>query len=132
MIYGIGIDAIEVQRIQKQLTQSGRFKERIFTQNEISYCESKKNKAQNYAARFAAKEAFFKALGTGWRGGLGFNQVEITNDELGKPEIHLYGKAKQLIEGKGITDIHVSLTHLKATASSIVILETNQANLTYS
>ena len=127
MIYGIGIDTIEVQRIQKQLTQSERFKERIFTPNEISYCESKKNKAQNYAARFAAKEAFFKALGTGWRGGLGFNQVEIINDKLGKPQIHLYGKAKQRIEEKGITGIHVSLTHLKDTASSIVTLETNQA-----
>ena len=126
MIYGIGIDTIEVPRIQKQLTQSERFKERILTKHEITYCESKKNKAQNYAARFAAKEAFFKALGTGWRGGLGFNQVEIINDKLGKPQIRLYGKAKLLIEEKGITDIHVSLTHLKDTASSIVILEINQ------
>ena len=126
MIFGIGIDIIEVPRIQKQLTQSERFKERIFTKLEISYCESKRNKAQNYAARFAAKESFFKALGTGWRGGLGFTQVEIINDRLGKPQIRLYGKAKQLIEKRGITKIHVSLTHLKDTASSIVILESNQ------
>ncbi len=126
MIKGIGIDSIEVSRIHKQLIQSERFKERIFTPDEVAYCEAKKNKAQNYAARFAAKEAFFKALGTGWRGGLGFNQVEIINNELGKPEIRLHGKAKQLIEETGITDIHVSLTHLKDTASSIVILETNQ------
>ncbi len=126
MIYGIGIDSIEVSRIQKQLTQSKRFRDRIFTPHEVAYCEAKKNKAQNYAARFTAKEAFFKALGTGWRGGLGFNQVEIINDKLGKPEILLHGKAKQLIEEEGITDMHVSLTHLKDTASSIVILERNQ------
>jgi holo-[acyl-carrier protein] synthase len=123
MIYGIGIDLIEVERIRKQLTQGERFKNRIFSPDEIAYCESKKNKAQNYAARFAAKEAFFKALGTGWRGGLAFNQVEILNDDLGKPEIRLHGKAEKLIEEKGITNICVSLTHLRDIASSIVTLE---------
>ncbi len=83
MIYGIGIDLIEVERIRRQLDRSDRFIKRIFTPDEIVYCESKKNKAQNYAARFAAKEAFFKALGTGWRSGLAFNHVEIINDSLG-------------------------------------------------
>jgi holo-[acyl-carrier protein] synthase len=124
MIYGIGIDYIEVERIRKQLARGDRFKHRIFTTDEIAYCESKKNKAQHYAARFAAKEAFFKALGTGWRGGLAFNQVEIANDPLGKPEIRLQGKAEQLIEEKGIKNICISLTHLKDIASSIVTLET--------
>ena len=124
MIYGIGIDTIEVARIQKQLTGSERFKARIFTATEIEYCEAKKNQAQNYAARFAAKEAFFKALGTGWRGGLAFTQVEVRNDSLGKPEIHLSGKAQELIEANGIINIQVSLTHLKDFASAIVTLET--------
>jgi holo-[acyl-carrier protein] synthase len=124
MIHGIGIDTIEVARIHKQISGSERFKARIFTPAEIEYCEAKKNKAQNYAARFAAKEAFFKALGTGWRGGLAFTQVEIRNDSLGKPEIHLSGKAQELIEAKGITNIQVSLTHLKDIASAIVTLET--------
>jgi holo-[acyl-carrier protein] synthase len=124
MIYGIGIDTIEVARIEKQLTGSERFKTRIFTPGEIEYCEAKKNKAQNYAARFAAKEAFFKALGTGWRGGLAFTQVEVRNDALGKPEIRLSGKARELTETNGITNIQVSLTHLKDVASAIVTLET--------
>lgn len=124
MIYGIGIDTIEVARIHNQLTGGERFKTRIFTPAEIDYCEAKKNKAQNYAARFAAKEAFFKALGTGWRGGLAFTQVEVRNDSLGKPEIHVRGKAQELIEANGITNIQVSLTHLKDIASAIVILET--------
>ena len=124
MIYGIGIDTIEVARIQKQLTGSERFKTRIFTPAEIEYCEAKKNRAQNYAARFAAKEAFFKALGTGWRGGLAFTQVEVRNDTLGKPEIRVQGKARELIEANNITHIQVSLTHLKDIASAIVTLET--------
>ncbi len=123
MIYGIGVDLIEVERIQKQLSRSDRFINRIFTPDEIKYCEAKKNKAQNYAARFAAKEAFFKALGTGWRGGLAFNQVEIVNDSLGKPEIRLHGKAEELIAERGITNICVSLTHLKDIASAAVTLE---------
>ncbi len=123
MIYGIGIDLIEVERIRKQLERSDRFINRIFTPDEIVYCESKKNRAQNFAARFAAKEAFFKALGTGWRGGLAFNQVEVVNDSLGKPEIRLHGKAEKLIAEKNITNICVSLTHLKDFASAIVTLE---------
>ena len=124
MIYGVGIDAIEVERIRRQLDRSDRFKTRIFTAHEIAYCEGKKNRAQNYAARFAAKEAFFKALGTGWSGGLAFNQVEVVNDARGKPEIRVYGKAKKLIEETGVIHIRVSLTHLKDIASSIVTLET--------
>ncbi len=124
MIYGVGIDAIEVERIRRQLDRSDRFKTRIFTAHEIAYCEGKKNRAQNYAARFAAKEAFFKALGTGWSGGLAFTQVEVVNDARGKPEIRVYGKAKKLIEETGVIHIRVSLTHLKDIASSIVTLET--------
>jgi holo-[acyl-carrier protein] synthase len=124
MIYGIGIDLIEVERIRKQLERGDRFVNRIFTPDEIVYCDSKKNRAQNFAARFAAKEAFFKALGTGWRGGLAFSQVEVVNDSLGKPEIRLHGKAEELIAEKGITNICVSLTHLKDFASAVVTLET--------
>jgi len=124
MIFGIGIDSIEVERIRKQLDRSERFKQRIFTAAEIDYCESKKNKAQNYAARFAAKEAFLKALGKGWRDGLAFHQVEVRNNRWGKPEIQLSGRARELIEENGITHIQVSLTHLKDIASAIVTLET--------
>lgn len=124
MVYGIGIDMIEVTRIEKQVSAGPRFVERIFTSREVDYCERKKNKAQNYAARFAAKEAFLKAVGTGWRKGLAFKEIEVINDELGKPEIVLYGKAKKFAEERKIVNIQVSLTHLKETASAIVTLET--------
>ncbi len=123
MIFGQGIDIIEVARIEKQINRGDRFKNRIFTSRVREYCDGKKHGAQNYAARFAAKEAFFKALGTGWRGGMTFQDVEVVNNELGKPEIVLYGKAQKLAEEFAIKRIHVSLTHLKDYASSVVTLE---------
>ena len=123
MIFGIGLDIIEVARVGRLIEKDKGFKERIYTQREIDYCEAKKNKAQNYAARFAAKEAFMKALGTGWRGGLAFNHIEVVNNELGKPEIVLHGQAKLLVEKEGITNINISISHVKDFASSIVIIE---------
>ena len=90
MIIGIGTDIIEVNRIAKSI-ENLSFKQKVFSTQEINYCETKVNKAEHYAARFAAKEAFFKALGTGWRGGMAFNEVEIINDGLGKPTINLSG-----------------------------------------
>ncbi len=123
MIFGLGIDIIEVDRIKRQISKGDRFKERIYTSREIAYCEKKKNKSQNYAVRFAAKEAFFKAMGMGWRGGLTFKDVEIINDKLGKPEIIVHGKAKQIIAKEGIKHIHVSLSHIKNLATSIVTIE---------
>ena len=123
MIFGTGIDIIEVERIENQISKSNGFKEKIFTEREIDYCESKKNKAQNYAVRFSAKEAFFKAIGTGWRGGLAFNEIEILNNKLGKPEIFLHGNTKKFIEKKKIKSIHVSLSHIKSFANAVVIIE---------
>ena len=124
MIYGVGIDMIETARVEKQLLRSERFRDRVFSPHEIDYCESKKNKAQNYAARFAAKEAFMKALGLGWRKGLSFKDIEIRNDTLGKPTIVLYGMAKKLADERKIQNIQVSLTHLKDIAGANVTLET--------
>ena len=123
MIFGLGVDIIEVDRIKRQISKGDRFKERIYTSREIAYCEKKKYKSQNYAARFAAKEAFFKAMGMGWRGGLTFKDVEIINDKLGKPAIIVHGKAKQLMTKEGIKHIHVSLSHIKNLATSIVTIE---------
>ena len=96
MIIGIGTDIVAVVRIAKSIEKSA-FKEKVFSKTEITYCESKKNKAESYAARFAAKEAFFKALGTGWRGGMAFNEVEIKNDKLGKPILNITGKTAKII-----------------------------------
>ncbi|MDA3814468.1 MAG: holo-ACP synthase [Candidatus Cloacimonetes bacterium] len=123
MIFGVGIDDIEVKRIKKQIDGSTKFKEKIFTAKEIEYCESKNNYAESFAARFAAKEAFLKAVGTGWSEGLQFKDIEILNDEKGKPMVHLYGKAKQIIVDIKLGYIHVSLSHLKDVASAIIIIE---------
>lgn len=123
MIFGTGIDIIEVERIKDRISKIQGLKEKIFTGKEITYCESKKNKAQHYAARFAAKEAFFKAIGTGWRDGLEFIEIEILNDALGKPEVFLHGKTKKFSERNAIKNIHVSLSHLKNLVTAIITLE---------
>jgi holo-[acyl-carrier protein] synthase len=128
MIYGIGTDIIEVARIEKVMGRDIGFRDKIFTPGEIEYCEPKKNKYQHYAARFSAKEAFLKAIGTGWRFGIRFGDVEVYHDELGKPFIRVSGKAKDLISELSISKIHVSLSHLKETATAIVILESETAN----
>ena len=124
LIFGTGTDIIEVDRVKDQISKDNGFKETIFTVNEITYCESKKNKAQHYAARFAAKESFFKAIGTGWRYGMAFNEIEILNNELGKPEVFLHGKTKEFAKDQGINKIHVSISHLKKIVNAIIILET--------
>ena len=122
MIFGIGIDMIEVDRVSRLLARDSRFLDRVFTERERVYCEMKKNKAQNYAARFAAKEAFLKAAGTGWRGGMTFRDVEVVNEESGKPTIVVSGRAKSFVEENGISDIQVSLTHIKSVAGAVVTL----------
>ena len=123
MIFGIGTDIIEVTRIERKLTQTKGLKEKIFTPNEIAYCESKARSVQHFAARFSAKEAFLKAMGTGWRGGLSFDEIEIVNNEAGKPGIVVRGKVKAFCAARGITGMHVSLSHLKDLAQAVVILE---------
>ena len=123
MIFGTGIDIIEVNRIQKVLERDIGFREKIFTRGEIDYCEEKKNKYQHYAARFSAKEAFLKAIGTGWRFGIHFADIEVYHDEYGKPLIRLYGKAQEHVQSNAITNMHVSLSHLKEMACAVVVLE---------
>ncbi len=122
MILGIGTDIAEVHRIAKSITNIS-FMEKVFSKAEIAYCETKANKAESYTARFAAKEAFFKALGTGWRGGMAFNEVEVWNDELGKPTLNILGTTAELIKEKNIRIIHVSLSHIKDVAMATVVLE---------
>ncbi len=123
MIKGVGIDMIEVERIEQRIKNENGFKEMIFSENEIAYCELKANKYQHYAARFAAKEAFFKALGTGWIDGTHFNEVEVTHDNKNKPEINICGITQNTIAAFEITKILVSLSHLKTIATAVVIIE---------
>ena len=123
MLAGLGTDLTEVERIAEKINKISGFREMVFSKTEIAYCESKTNKFEHYAARFAAKEAFFKALGTGWLEGTHFNEVEITNDESGKPTLVLLGETKKTLSAWGISKILVSLSHLKTIASAVVIIE---------
>lgn len=123
MIAGLGIDIVEVERIEEKIRKDSGFRELVFSENEIAYCESKTHKFEHYAARFAAKEAFFKALGTGWLNGTAFNEVEVINNEIGKPEIVLLGDTRATISSMNLINILVSLTHIKKMASAVVIIE---------
>ena len=123
MILGLGIDMIEVERIANNIGKDAGFRELVFSKNEIDYCESKTNKFEHYAARFAAKEAFFKAMGTGWMSGTAFNEIEIRNEESGKPELILLGQSAIAVNKNGAIKISVSLSHLKTFASAVVIIE---------
>ncbi len=117
---GIGTDIIEVDRIAAKIQKGEGFRELVFTPAEIAYCEKQGSPYESYAARFAAKEAFLKALGTGWGGsGIHFNEIEIRNDAAGKPEIHLVGNAAGRLEGRRVL---VSLSHVKAIAMATVVL----------
>lgn len=123
MIFGIGTDIIEIGRVEDKLGRTKGLKARIFTPREIEYCESRGRSAQHFAARFAAKEAFFKAMGTGWSGGYRFDEVEVINNELGKPEAVVHGKVKIFCEENGISRFHVTLSHIKDLAKAVVVLE---------
>lgn len=127
MIFGTGIDLINIQRIQKSLEKSGKkFCQSLFTENEIQYCKRTGNlrvQSQCFAARFAAKEAFFKALGTGLREGLRWKDVEIIHDKLGKPSFHLKNKALEMIQAEEIDNIQLSVSHDQTHATAVVILE---------
>ena len=114
---------IEVARVAEKIAKEMGFRELVFSANEIVYCESKTKKYEHYAARFAAKEAYLKALGTGWTNGMAFNEVEIGHDENGKPVIQLLGNTAELTLVKSNLSISVSLSHLQTIASAIVIIE---------
>lgn len=124
MIYGIGTDIVEVQRVEEKIRKRNGFLELVFTPHEIAYCEQQAASYEHYAARFAAKEALLKALGTGWgNGGVNFNEIEVRNNAAGKPELHLVGNAADRYGQLNIKQILVSLSHVKATAVAMVIIE---------
>lgn len=124
MIYGIGVDIAAVERFQRFL-DSGKTAliERLFTPAERFHCESRKDAASCLAARFAAKEAFLKALGTGLRDGLSWHDIEVSNNELGRPELHLSGKAAELYETHNLEQVLLSLSHDGGNAVAMVVLE---------
>lgn len=123
MIIGVGTDIVEVARIEKAITKEKGFRELVFASSEIAYCEAQTNKYQHYAVRFAAKEAFFKALGTGWKNGTAFHEVVITRDEKGKPGIQLVNDTATQLHHLKPAQIWVSLSHISTVATATVVLE---------
>jgi holo-[acyl-carrier protein] synthase len=124
MIQGIGIDLVENERIEKIINKWGqKFLQRVFSDGEIKYCGRHIQSSLNYGARFAAKEAFLKALGIGLGRGVKLREIEVIHDDQGKPDLTLHGEANLQIEQRQITRIHLSLTHTKNYATAIVILE---------
>jgi holo-[acyl-carrier protein] synthase len=126
MIYGVGIDLVMISRIEEALERWGeRFREKVFTPGEIQYCSGKRNPAPSFAARFAAKEAFVKALGVGIRRGMHWRDVEVKRGPLGKPVLQLHGRARELCQRENIQGVFLSLTHDRSFSSAMVVLERN-------
>lgn len=122
MIVGIGTDIIEINRIENKLRKGENFKHKIFSENEILYCEKRENKFESYAVRFAAKEAFLKALGIGIFEFNELNQIEIITDQKGKPSINLNIEALKAFENFNIGEIHLSLSHSNTHALAFVVI----------
>ena len=124
MILGTGVDLAEVDRIRRAVERHGRrFLERVFTPLEIAYVERKANRWERYAARFAAKEAGMKAIGTGWRRGVRWQDFEVVNLPSGRPTLKLHGAAAEIAEQLGVRSVVLSLTHTKTDAMAFVVLE---------
>lgn len=121
-ITGIGVDIVEISRFKRIIEKNGdRFLKRVFTENEIQYCKKKVELgAPSFSVRFAAKEALFKAIGTGLRDGLMWKDIEIVNDKLGKPSFNLTGKTAELINNR---IVHVSLSHSLDSSIAFVVIE---------
>ena len=124
MIVGLGLDIAEIDRIEAAIVRHGApFIERLFTPSEAAYCESHKNRYERYAARFAAKEAAMKALGTGWRRGVRWRDIEVTREPSGKPTLRLEGVAKEFADRLGVKHISMTITHSGNLALAQVIFE---------
>lgn len=124
MIVAIGIDLVEITRIEEVFARRAeRFRDRVFAEGEISYCERRASKFASYAARFAAKEAVMKALGTGWSDGVGWKDIEVVSGSSGAPALQLHGRAFERLNEIGATKVHLSLTHSGNLAIAQVILE---------
>jgi holo-[acyl-carrier protein] synthase len=124
MIVGLGLDISEIDRIEAALTRHGTaILNRLYTPDEVAYCESHKNKFERYAGRFAAKEAGMKALGTGWRRGVRWRDIEVVRQPGGKPTLRLAGAALEIAENMGVKNISLTITHSGNLALAEVIFE---------
>ena len=124
MIVSTGVDSVAIDRIERLWQQAGeRFAKRVFTAQEIAYCTARARPAESFAARFCAKEAAMKCLGTGWASGLGFQQIEVGRDDAGAVRLELTGAAAARAAQLGIRRLHVSLTHTETVATAFVVAE---------
>jgi holo-[acyl-carrier protein] synthase len=124
MLIGTGVDLIEIERIAKSIERYGvRFLHRVYTQDEIAYCQCKRSSAESFAARFAAKEAGAKALGTGISRGVTWSELEVKREPGGRPSLALSGRAALLAKELGVKKIALSLTHTGTTAMAMVVME---------
>lgn len=124
MIIGMGVDLAEVKRMEAAIARHGRaFLDRVFTPAEIHYCERHRNSAERYAARFAAKEAAMKALGTGWSRGVRWVDLEVARLPGGRPTLRLHGRSQELAEAMGVRHIALSITHTTDFSFAQVIFE---------
>src|SRR5580698_9655203 len=128
MVLGLGTDLIEIARIKESVERHGeRFLHKVFTEGEIAYCMSKKiNSAESFAARFAAKEAGAKALGTGISRGVTWKEFEVRREASGRPTLHLSGRAAELAEAIGVKRVQLSLTHSRELALAVVVAEDHE------
>ena len=121
-ILGIGTDVVEVLRIAQMIERHGElFIDRVYTAAEIEYCRSRKQATQHFAGRWAAKEAIMKAIGTGWRRGISWRDMEVRNNEGGKPTVALRGGARDVVEQLGIADVLISISHCRSHATAFAI-----------
>ncbi len=123
MIKGIGVDIIDVARIKKMVEKSQGFVEKVFTPTEIRYCRDKYRQEVHFAGRFAAKEAFLKAMGTGLRGTMAWTDISVENNELGKPAITLTGNTLENFKKNKFRTIHLSISHTREYAAAFVIIQ---------
>jgi holo-[acyl-carrier protein] synthase len=124
MVLGIGTDLTEIERIQKSIDRFGdRFLNKVFTAEEIAYCQRKKHSAESFAARFAAKEAGAKALGTGISRGVAWLEIEVRREPGHRPTLHWSGRAAELAAELGVHRVSLSLTHSRALAMAVVVVE---------
>jgi holo-[acyl-carrier protein] synthase len=123
-IYGVGVDIVEIDRIKGAVERwKRRFIKRLFTQEEINYCTEKKDPYRCFAARFAAKEAVLKALGTGWGDGIGWLDIEILNTRSGKPWVKFRDRAEEFMKLRSLKKVFISLSHSRDYAAAVAVIE---------
>jgi len=124
MVIGVGTDLMEIERIERSIARFGEvFLQRVFTPGEVAYCQAKKNSGESFAARFAAKEAGAKALGTGISRGVSWREFEVRRKPGQRPELYLSGRAQEIAEALGIRRLSLSLTHSRDLSMAVVIAE---------